>query len=191
VHFCRWFVVLGFGSMNVRHGVPHPVHIRETVAGDCDFLKQMLSEAFFWDPGIPRPSFAAFSSDPEFRKLLEGWGSRPGDEGLIAEEEGVAVGAAWFRLWSVEVHSYGFVRSDVPEVAMAVKEGCRSRGVGRALLEGLIQAACAAGYPALSLSVSPKNRALKLYTRLGFRRVGESGTSWTLMLPLGKKGRDD
>jgi hypothetical protein len=46
------------------------------------------------------------------------------------------------------------------------------------------------GYPALSLSVSPKNYILKLYTSVGFRRVRESGSSWTLMLSLGKNGRD-
>ena len=73
---------------------------------------------------------------------------------------------------------------------MAVKQGYRSRGVGRALLGSLVEVARADGYPALSLSVSPNNYALKLYKSMGFRRVGESGSSWTLMLSLGKDGRD-
>ena len=165
------------------------MHIRETVEGDCSFLKQMLFEAFFWDPTVSRPSLAAFSADSEFRKLLNEWSVRPGDKGLIAEQEAVGIGAAWFRLWTTDVHSYGFVGSTVPEVSMGVKEGCRSRGVGRALLGSLVEVARADGYPALSLSVSPKNYALKLYTSMGFRRVGESGSSWTLVLSLGKEGR--
>ena len=168
----------------------HRVYIRETVEADLSFLKQMLFEAFFWDPTVPRPSFAAFSADTEFRKLLNEWGGRSGDKGLIAEQEAVAVGAAWFRLWTVDVHSHGFVSSTVPEVSIAVKEGCRSKGVGRALMGSLVEVARADGYPALSLSVSPKNYALKLYTSMGFRRVGESGNSWTLMLSLDENGRD-
>src|SRR6185503_11038608 len=107
-----------------------------------------------------------------------------GDKGLIAEEDAVTVGAAWFRLWTPEVHSYGFVSSCVPEISMSVREDCRSRGVGRGLLESLIELARADGYPALSLSVRPKNYALKLYSSVGFRRVGESGSSWTLRLSL-------
>jgi GNAT superfamily N-acetyltransferase len=166
------------------------VHIRETVEADSSFLQQMLFEAFFWDPDVPRPSFAAFSDDAEFRKLLNGWGGRTGDRGLIAEQETSGIGAAWFRLWTADVHSYGFVSSTVPEISIAVKAGCRSMGIGRALLDGLIELARADGYPALSLSVSPKNHALRLYTSMGFRRVGESGSSWTLMLSLGKNGPD-
>ena len=103
---------------------------------------------------------------------------------MIAEQEAVAVGAAWFRLWTDEEHSYGFVSGNIPEVSMAVKQGCRSSGVGRALLRSLIEVERASGYPALSLSVSPGNYALKLYTSVGFHKVGDSGSSWTLLLSL-------
>ena len=44
------------------------MRIRKTVHSDLSFLKQMLFEAFFWDPAVPRPPFAAFSTDGEFRK---------------------------------------------------------------------------------------------------------------------------
>jgi hypothetical protein len=48
----------------------------------------------------------------------------------------------------------------------------------------LVQIARDDGYPALSLSVSPLNHARLLYASEGFRKVGESGTSWTLLLRL-------
>jgi len=160
------------------------VIIRETVQTDLSFLKEMLFEAFFWDPAVPRPLFAAFSADTEFRKLLNEWGRRLGDKGVIAEQEAEAVGADWFRLWTVEEHSYGFVSSKVPEVSIAVRQGCRSMGAGRALLVSLVEVARASGYAALSLSGSPKNYALKLYTSMGFRRVAESEISSTLLLSL-------
>jgi GNAT superfamily N-acetyltransferase len=158
------------------------IQLRQGSAADLDFLKEMLFEAFFWDPSIKRPSFISFREEPEFVKLLTDWGRR-GDRSLIAEANRVPVGAAWFRLWSPELHSYGFVDAHTPEIAMAVRHSSRSEGVGRQLLAALVQAAREDGFPALSLSVSPLNRARQLYESTGFRKVGESGTSWTLLLP--------
>lgn len=157
--------------------------LRQGEAEDLDFLKEMLFEAFFWDPSVKRPSFASFRDDPEFVKLLAGW-TRRGDRAVISEENGVRTGAAWFRLWTPELHSYGFVDATTPEVAMAVKADYRRRGLGRKLLDALIQTARADGFPALSLSVSPLNSARRLYESAGFRKVGESGTSWTLLFSL-------
>lgn len=155
--------------------------IRAGGAGDVPFLEAMLFEAFFWDPAPPRPDFAAFRETDEFRKLLAGWG-RPGDRALVAEAGGSPFGAAWFRLWTPALHSYGFVDARTPELAVAVAAGRRGQGVGRDLLAALVETARADGCPALSLSVSPENPARRLYESLGFRRVGESGTSWTLAL---------
>jgi hypothetical protein len=67
---------------------------------------------------------------------------------------------------------------------MAVRRDHRSKGFGRRLLDALIQTARADGFPALSLSVSPLNCARQLYEFMGFRKIGESGTSWTLLLSL-------
>lgn len=144
----------------------------------------MLFEAFFWDTTIERPSLESFRQHPEFIKLLAGWG-RDGDHALIAEFGQGPIGAAWFRLWTSEVHSYGFVDASTPELGLAVSTRFRRQGVGRALLKQLIAVAEASGLPALSLSVSPGNPARMLYESLGFHRVGASGTSWTLRLPLG------
>jgi ribosomal protein S18 acetylase RimI-like enzyme len=158
--------------------------IRPGGASDLAFLERMLFEAFFWDPAAARPAFAAFrGKSDEFRTLLAGWG-RAGDRAVVAEERGEPLGAAWFRLWTPELHSYGFVDARTPELGIAVAPARRARGVGRALLAALIDAARADGHPALSLSVSLANPARRLYQSLGFRKVGESGTSWTLLLPL-------
>jgi ribosomal protein S18 acetylase RimI-like enzyme len=160
------------------------MQIREAGPTDLAFLAEMLFEAFFWDAAEPRPAFAEFRKHPEFTKLLAGWG-RPGDRALIAEQGGTMLGAAWFRLWTPQLHSYGFVDAGTPELGLAVVPDFRARGVGRALLQALIQAARADGYAALSLSVDPANRARHLYESEGFRKVGESGTSWTLLLAVG------
>ena len=163
------------------------VRLRPGAVTDLDFLEEMLFEAFFWDTFATRPLFASFRDTPEFSKLLAGW-ERRGDRAIIAEENGKRIGAAWFRLWTPELHSYGFVDAATPEVAMAVRQDYRSKGVGRRLLDALVETARAAGVPALSLSVSPLNFARQLYESAGFRKVGESGTSWTLLLSLSSLG---
>jgi ribosomal protein S18 acetylase RimI-like enzyme len=158
--------------------------LRSGDATDIEFLEEMLFEAFFWDADRERPSFAGFRDDPEFTKLLKDWG-RNGDRAIIAEDYGVRLGAGWFRLWTGDCHSYGFVDTTTPELAIAVRQDQRSKGLGRRLLEALVQTARADGFARLSLSVSPRNPARRLYESAGFRKVGESGTSWTLLLSLG------
>ena len=163
------------------------VQLRPGSTTDLDFLAEMLFEAFFWDTSTKRPPFASFRITPEFSKLLAGW-ERRGDRAIVAEESGTRLGAAWFRFWTPELHSYGFVDAVTPEIAMALRQGYRSQGLGRRLLDVLVQTARDEGVPALSLSVSPLNFALQLYESAGFRKVGESGTSWTLLLSLSPTG---
>lgn len=159
------------------------MHFRMGNSDDLEFMKQMLFEAFFWNPQMSRPDFDEFFQQPEFRKLLEHWG-RFGDRAVIAEEKQQPIGAAWFRLWTESDHSYGFITSDIPELGIAVRPGYRSKGIGRILLQKLIAVAREDGFLALSLSVDPLNFARKLYEAAGFAKVGESGTSWTYKLTL-------
>jgi ribosomal protein S18 acetylase RimI-like enzyme len=159
------------------------VDLRPLDSGHRAFLEEMLFEAFFWNPAWSRPPLGEFREQPEFTKLLADWG-RPGDRGVLAEEQGTRIGAAWFRLWTPEFHSYGFVDAETPELGIAVVSVRRSKGVGRSLLRALIEIARGDGHRALSLSVSPSNYARAFYEAEGFHKVGESGTSWTLMLRL-------
>jgi ribosomal protein S18 acetylase RimI-like enzyme len=159
------------------------LNIRSAKAEDLEFLEAMLFEAFFWNAKAARPAFSAFRHHPEFAKLLSGWGRR-GDWGAIAENGGRQLGAAWLRLWTPELHSYGFVDSTTPELGLAVSPAHRRQGIGRALLNALIGRARVEGFPALSLSVDPLNPSRSLYESLGFQKVSESGTSWTYRLAL-------
>ena len=157
---------------------------RPATRDDLPLLEAMLDEAFHWDPGQPRRAFEVLRADPEFRKLLAEWGARRGDAGVVAAIGERAVGAAWYRLWTDDTHSYGYVDARTPELAIAVAEHHRGGGIGARLLAELVQTARAEGHPGLCLSVDPQNPARRLYERAGFRKVGESGTSWTLLLRL-------
>lgn len=158
------------------------VKIRIGTSNDLSFLSRMLFEAFFWNPGYARPSFEKFLQDPRFQ-LLQNWG-RPGDNSVIADDEGKPIGAAWCRLWTDEEHSYGYVDAETPEIGMGVERDYRSKGIGRALLRSLIQEVRNQGIRKLSLSVDPANFARQLYESEGFVRAGQSGTSWTYVKNL-------
>jgi [ribosomal protein S18]-alanine N-acetyltransferase len=158
------------------------IAIRDGASSDLLFLEAMLYEAFFWS-GTERPALDEVRRRPEFSSLLAGWG-RAGDSLLIAEHAGAGAGAAWFRLWTSDAHSYGFVDDETPELGLGVVQQLRGQGAGRALLRQLILRAKERGHPALSLSVAPANPARRLYESEGFQKVGEAGTSWTMLLEL-------
>lgn len=157
--------------------------IREGTALDVPFLEEMLYEAFFWSGGLDRPPMAEARRRPELSSLLADWG-RAGDVLQLAERDGAAVGAAWFRIWTSDVHSYGFVDDKTPELGLAVAPAFRGQGVGRLLLRATIDRATERVYPGLSLSVDPANFARRLYESEGFVKVGEVGTSWTMWRKL-------
>jgi GNAT superfamily N-acetyltransferase len=145
------------------------IAVRDAGAADCSLLWDMLYEASFAtvEPKPPRDAVR----QPEISRYLSGWG-RAGDRALVAEVAGRPVGAAWYRLFPSSDPGYGFVDEATPELSIAVVRGERGRGVGRALLEGLVRAAREDGFQALTLSVAESNAAaLGLYERCGFRVV--------------------
>ena len=142
-------------------------------------LDAFLYEAIYTEPGTPRPPRSVIE-DPALRAYVEGFGARPGDIAICAEEDGEVVGAAWARF----MHGYGFVDSAVPELAVSVLPAWRGRGIGTTLLKGLIERCSAAGFPAISLSVQRANPAARLYERLGFREVTGDDAEMVMVLPL-------
>jgi len=149
--------------------------------GDLEFLQRMLYEAFFWRPDRPRPGYAGFSqTNLEFQKLLGDWG-RPGDAGHIAIMNDQPVGAAWYRLWTEGVHSYGYIDPETPEIGIGVRPENRRQGIGRKLLRALLGTAASQGFAQISLSVEPENPALGLYSSEGFVKVGRVDGSWTMV----------
>jgi ribosomal protein S18 acetylase RimI-like enzyme len=158
-----------------------PVRIRLARIDDLPFLRQMLFEAFFWRADRPRPEYSDFANtNPEFMKLLADWG-RPGDTGVIAEAGGQPAGAAWYRRWTDDLHSYGYVNAGTPELGIGVRSDYRGQGIGRALLRALLAEATRQGVSYLSLSVEVDNYARRLYESEGFVKIGQVGGAWTMV----------
>jgi ribosomal protein S18 acetylase RimI-like enzyme len=137
----------------------------------------MLHHAFYWRENNPE------MEELPVARYVSGWG-RPGDASVIAIEGHFPVGAAWYRLFKASDPGYGFINEETPELSIAVVPSRRGKGLGGELLEALFRQAREDGFQALSLSVEPDNPALKLYEKLGFRKVGESGGSWTMKAEL-------
>ena len=143
------------------------LRIRELQAEDADFLGAMLYAAVYWDPAKERLPIEFVLAHPQLSIFHEGWG-RPGDTGLVAELDDAPVGVVFYRRFTEAEHGEGFVDDATPELAIAVADGHRGRGIGAALLEAIHERARSDGLERLSLSVDEDNPARRLYARLGY-----------------------
>lgn len=102
-------------------------------------------------------------SRPWSRQALKEELTNPAACFLVGEEAGEVLGYAGMHCAAGECY--------VDNVAVFPE--ARRQGVGRKLMEALLQAAAARGGEFLSLEVRPSNlEALSLYRGLGFREVG-------------------
>jgi L-amino acid N-acyltransferase YncA len=91
-----------------------------------------------------------------------------GEHRLVAESLGQIVG--WAALGPVSSRR---CYAGVAENSVYVARDARGHGIGRVLLEALVQGADAAGIWTIQTSIFPENRAsLALHERCGFRVVG-------------------
>jgi GNAT superfamily N-acetyltransferase len=160
-----------------------PLVLREANADDVEHVKWALYTALAWNPERRLPPPEITLEHPEAARYHRGWG-RPGDFGVIATVDGQAVGVAYCRLFTDDDHGHGYVDDRTPEVAVAVRDGHRGRGLGARLLEHLADVTRSEGFKRLSLSVDAANPARRLYERLGYRElaVDEAGVRMTLEL---------
>jgi L-amino acid N-acyltransferase YncA len=119
----------------------------------------------------------------------EEWHASHVEPRLIAERNGAVVG--WAALSAV---SDRCCYEGVAEVSVYVADSARGGGVGRALLERLVELSEDAGYWTLSAGVFPENEAsLRLHKSCGFRevgvreRLGQLGGEWRDVLLLERR----
>jgi L-amino acid N-acyltransferase YncA len=110
---------------------------------------------------------------------------------LVAEESGKIVG--WAALSPV---SERCVYAGVTETSIYVSEAARRRGVGKALLQRLVEESEQAGIWTLQAGVFPENRAsIALHESCGFRvvglreRLGELNEVWRDVLLLERRSK--
>jgi GNAT superfamily N-acetyltransferase len=170
---------------DTRHKPAHApkLKVRPLGKGDVDHVKWTLYEAVSWNPERKLPPKDALLDHPELARYHRSWG-RSGDVGVLARLGGEVVGVAFCRLFTDEDHGYGYVDERTPELAVAVAESHRAHGIGTRLMLELAEAARAAGFTRLSLSVEAANPAVRLYERLGYRELARDGGGLRMLLEL-------
>ena len=143
------------------------VTIREMQEEDYPLLEDFLYHAIYMPPGEEMPP-REIIYDPEIFIYAKDFGGRD-DCAVVAECEGIAIGAAWTRI----IPAYGHVNLETPELAISLLPEYRGRGVGTLLMEALFELLRERGYQQTSLSVQKNNPAVGFYLRLGYEITGE------------------
>jgi phosphinothricin acetyltransferase len=140
-----------------------------------------------FDDGI-RSGDATFETESP---SWEEWAAAHPELRLVAERDGAVVG--WAALSPVSSRR---CYRGVGEVSVYVAAAVRGGGVGRALLEQLVERSEDAGFWTLEAGIFPENAAsLRLHRGRGFRdvgvreRLGESGRVWRDVLLLERRSR--
>lgn len=172
-------------------------HLDRPIANDYAIRTLTIEdEAIAWEMlqhAACESSLESVRSQPALAHYVEAWG-REGDFGVVAIADNLALGAAWVRLWPGEDKGFGYVRDDVPELAIAVLPDYQGLGIGTQLLHRILDTA-RSRFPAVSLSVRDNNPAVRLYERFGFVRVPASnvqnrtgGYSFTMICEFVERG---
>ena len=150
--------------------------IRKMCQEEYGLLREFLYRAIYLPEGVEPPPRSVVDL-PELQVYVTDFGTRPGDLCLVAEAEGIVVGAAWSRI----MEDYGHIDSSTPSLAISLLPEYRGRGIGTQLLNGLLLLLRENGYRRVSLSVQKGNPALRLYQRTGFHIVAEKGTEYLML----------
>jgi L-amino acid N-acyltransferase YncA len=158
---------------------PRAVTIRDLRQEDWFQVRAIYEE------GI-RDGDATFETEPP---SWERWDAAHPQLRLVAERDGSVVGWAALSPASRR-HCY----RGVGEVSVYVAEAARGAGLGRELLQELVERSERAGYWTLTAGVFPENEAsLRLHRACGFRevgvreRLGESHGVWRDVLLLERR----
>jgi len=153
--------------------------IRPYRHSDIPFLKEMFYQSLFVPKDQP-PFDKSVLDKPGLKKYLENWG-RPTDYGFVAIDQEQCIGAIWSRFFTSADPGYGFVKSEYPELGIALISKYRNKGIGSQLIQDLLDHLKQNKVDGVSLSVDARNPAFRLYKRLGFTETKKDGDSMTMV----------
>jgi ribosomal protein S18 acetylase RimI-like enzyme len=144
------------------HPIKAKVHLMRASEYAC--LHEFLYQAIFVPGGIELPPKSVIDN-PQIFVYIKDFGTQDGDLGVVAEQNGQVVGAAWTRI----IAGYGHLDAETPELAISVLPEFRGCGIGTKLMKKLFVVLQDNGYTRTSPSVQKKNPAVRFYERLGYR----------------------
>ena len=157
-------------DLNTNLDKLHPKDAKVRVMRQSDYacLPEFLYQAIFIPQGAELPPRDVIN-DPQIFVYIKDFGVQPGDLGVVAEQNGQVVGAAWTRI----IPAFGHLNDETPELAISILPEFRGCGIGTKLLGKLFAVLRESGYTRTSLSVQKDNPAVRFYKRLGYRVTDE------------------
>jgi len=156
-------------------------NIREIKETELNILETMLYEAIYQPVGselLPREVIKV----PEISVYIDNFLKNKDDYCLVAEVEGIIIGAVWVRILAGEIKGYGNIDDRTPEFAISLIKEYRNQGIGTALMKKMIEYLKENRYKQTSLSVAKDNYAVRLYKNLGFKIIAENKEDYLMLL---------
>lgn len=156
--------------------------IREMRDNEKDLLQDFLYEAIFIPEGMEPPPKDIIER-PELKLYYEDFGSGEADHCFVAEDDGKVVGAVWTRI----MEDYGHVDSQTLSFAISLIQEYRGKGIGTELMKKMLEHLKNQGFKKASLAVQKSNYAVRMYEKVGFRKVDENNEEYIMVCYLGKE----
>lgn len=153
--------------------------VRPLYPGETCLMKDFLYEAIFIPEGVEPPSKDVVEL-PELKLYIEDFGKKKDDHCLVAECDGKVIGAVWVRI----MNDYGHVDDETPSLSISLYKEYRNKGIGGQLMKEMIKLLESRGYRHVSLSVQKANYAVRMYLKLGFRIMKETGEEFIMVKNL-------
>ena len=159
------------------------VQLRASKPSDLPFLREMLYESVYWRSiaNATNPPFEDGLKAPGVWNALVDWGEREGDIVVVALVDSQPAGAAWYRFYTEDNAIRGYIKDTIPALIIAVHRDYRRQGIGKQLLEWLIEHASPRTVQHISLMVSKDNHAIHLYRSCGFLDYAENEDSLVML----------
>lgn len=171
----RGLAAISIEDVAERNYVFHLLKARSIELNNKDFLY----EAIFIPEGVEPPA-KEIVEKPELRVYTDDFGSRKGDNCLVADFGGKVVGAVWTRI----MNDYGHVDDETPSFAISLYKEYRGQGIGSQLMVKMLELLKWQGFEKASLAVQKANYAVKMYENVGFKTVDENAEEYIMVCEL-------
>lgn len=157
--------------------------IREILPNEYVLMEDIMYEAIYHpDPVNPYPRDVIYL--PQVKVYWDNWGEEEDDYCFVAIVEGKIAGAVWIRTFQGSIKGCGYIDEQTPEIAIALFEEYRNKGIGTQLMEQMIKWMQKKGFRQVSLSITKGNPAIRLYKRLGFQIIDENEEDYIMLLKI-------
>ncbi len=159
------------------------IRLRQSAPSDMPFLREMLYEGVYWRAiaNATNPPFEEGLTPSGVNNALVNWGERERDIAVVALVDSHFAGAAWYRFYTDDNSIRGYIEDTIPALVIAVHRDYRRRGIGKQLIEWLIDHASTHHIHQISLMVSKDNHAIHLYRTCGFLDYADRGDSLLML----------